>query len=82
MSEEKDMITDIEVPIYLKYNFTAGAAPARFLQKIKQGVITGQRCPQCSRSMCRRAVPAPPAACPRMRRWKCPTRPLCNRSPL
>ena len=47
MSEEKDMITDIEVPIYLKYNFTAGAAPARFLQKIKQGVITGQRCPQC-----------------------------------
>ncbi|KZX56622.1 hypothetical protein A3709_05480 [Halioglobus sp. HI00S01] len=37
------MITGIEVPIYLKYNFTAGAAPARFLSQLKNGVLTGQR---------------------------------------
>ena len=36
MSEEKDMITDIEVPIYLKYNFTAGAAAARFLRRLRR----------------------------------------------
>ena len=47
MSEQQDMITDIEVPIYLKYNFTAGAAAARFLSQVKQGRLTGQRCPSC-----------------------------------
>lgn len=48
MAEEKDgMITGIEAPIYLKYNFTAGASPARFLVQIKKGVLTGQRCPRC-----------------------------------
>ena len=47
MSEQQDRVTDIEVPIYLKYNFTAGAAAARFLQKVKKGVLTGQRCPRC-----------------------------------
>lgn len=47
MSEENDMITDIEAPVYLKYNFTAGAAAARFLSQIKQGRLTGQRCPSC-----------------------------------
>lgn len=61
MSDEQDVITGIKVPIYLKYNFTAGAAPARFLTQIKKGVLTGQRCPKCS------AVFAPPrgscAAC-------------------
>ena len=52
MSDYQEMITDIEVPIYLKYNFTAGAAPARFLQQIKKGVITGQRCPRCTQVHC------------------------------
>lgn len=47
MSDEPEVITDIEVPIYLKYNFTAGAAPARFLSQVKKGVLTGQRCPSC-----------------------------------
>ena len=47
MSEHQEAITGIEAPIYLKYNFTAGAAPARFLSQIKKGVITGQRCPRC-----------------------------------
>ncbi len=47
MSEEQEMITGIEAPIYLKYNFTAGAAPARFLSQVKKGVLTGQRCPKC-----------------------------------
>jgi uncharacterized OB-fold protein len=47
MSEQQEQITGIEAPIYLKYNFTAGAAPARFLSQIKKGVLTGQRCPGC-----------------------------------
>lgn len=47
MSEQQEPITGIKAPIYLKYNFTAGAAPARFLSQIKKGVITGQRCPRC-----------------------------------
>ena len=52
MSEERDMITGIEVPIYLNYNFTAGAAPSRFLTQIKKGVLAGQRCPSCSKVYC------------------------------
>lgn len=44
---ENDVITGIEAPIYLKYNFTAGAAPTRFLTRVKEGVLTGQRCPKC-----------------------------------
>lgn len=53
MSKEKAMIDDdgnvtgIEAPIYLEYNFTAGAAPSRFLAQLKNGVLTGQRCPRC-----------------------------------
>jgi len=48
MSEEQEMITGIEAPIYLQYNFTAGTAPARFLSQVKKGVLTGQRCPKCA----------------------------------
>lgn len=48
MSEENDIITGIEAPVFLKYNFTAGAAAARFLTQVKKGVLTGQRCPQCA----------------------------------
>lgn len=47
MSDEKEMITDMEAPIYLKYNFTAGSATARFLNQIKKGRLVGQRCPEC-----------------------------------
>ncbi len=39
---ESEMITGIEAPIYLKYNFTAGAAPTRFLTQLKKGKLTGQ----------------------------------------
>ncbi len=42
MSEEQDVVTVIQAPIYLKYNFTAGAAPARFLTQLKKGKLTGQ----------------------------------------
>ena len=49
MSDENEMITGIEAPIYLKYNFTAGASPAQFLRKVKEGILTGQRCPQCAK---------------------------------
>jgi uncharacterized OB-fold protein len=48
MSEAQEMITGIKAPIFLKYNFTAGAAPSRFLTQVKKGVLTGQRCPKCS----------------------------------
>jgi uncharacterized OB-fold protein len=48
MSESQDNVTGMEAPIYLQYNFTAGRAPTRFLTRIKQGVLTGQRCPQCA----------------------------------
>lgn len=47
-AEQGDTVTGIEAPIYLKYNFTAGAAASRFLMRIKDGVITGQRCPKCA----------------------------------
>ncbi|MFT6286337.1 MAG: putative OB-fold protein [Alcanivorax sp.] len=48
MSEAETAITDIETPVYLQYNFTAGAAPSRFLSQLKRGVLTGQRCPRCA----------------------------------
>ena len=28
MSEEQEVVTVVKAPVYLKYNFTAGAAPA------------------------------------------------------
>ena len=48
MSAEEGMVTGIEAPIYLRYRFTAGMAPARFLSRVREGVLTGQRCPRCS----------------------------------
>lgn len=47
MSDQQDAVTVIKAPIYLKYNFTAGAAAARFLTQVKKGILTGQRCPKC-----------------------------------
>jgi uncharacterized OB-fold protein len=52
MSEREEVITGINVPIVHKYNFTAGAATARFLSKLKKGVLTGQRCPGCGNVYC------------------------------
>lgn len=52
MSDTEEMITGINVPIVHKYNFTAGAATARFLSQVKKGVLTGQRCPSCSNVYC------------------------------
>lgn len=55
----KEPVTGMEAPIYLQYRFTAGRAPSRFLQALKQGRLTGQRCPGC------RQVYIPPrGACP------------------
>ncbi|MDH5173589.1 MAG: OB-fold domain-containing protein, partial [Gammaproteobacteria bacterium] len=45
---EEEAVTRVETPIYLHYNFTAGRAPARFLARVKEGVLTGQRCPRCA----------------------------------
>ena len=47
-NKNKEVVDGIEAPIYLKYNFTAGLAPTRFLSQLKQGVLTGQRCPKCA----------------------------------
>jgi hypothetical protein len=46
--EQLEDVTGVECPIYLKYNFTAGAATSRFLSEIKQGRIVGQKCPECA----------------------------------
>ena len=54
---EREMITGIEVPISFKYRYTAGATTARFLEKLKEGKIVGQRCPSCSN------VYVPPRGC-------------------
>jgi len=48
MSDAEHAVTGIECPVYLQYHFTAGRAPARFLTRIREGVLTGQRCPRCS----------------------------------
>lgn len=48
MADDQEVITGIECPVYLQYQFTAGRAPARFLSRIREGVLTGQRCPRCS----------------------------------
>ena len=48
MTEAREPVTGIEVPIYLQYGFTAGAALSRFLAGIREGRIMGQRCPACA----------------------------------
>ena len=48
MTDAREPVTGIEVPIYLNYEFTAGAALARFLASIREGRIMGQRCPGCA----------------------------------
>lgn len=48
MSENLEPITGIEIPVYLQYEFTAGAALTRFLTRIAEGRIVGQRCPGCN----------------------------------
>ncbi|WP_211333532.1 Zn-ribbon domain-containing OB-fold protein [Sinobacterium caligoides] len=47
MSEEKEMITGMEAPMYLTYNFTAGGATTRFLAELRNGKLVGQECPKC-----------------------------------
>ena len=41
-------VTVMQAPVYLHYHFTAGRAATRFLQQLKAGVLSGQRCPRCS----------------------------------
>lgn len=56
MSEKIEMI---ECPVSLDYNFSAGAAPTRFLRGMKEGKLIGQRSPLTGK------VIAPPrGACP------------------
>ena len=48
MSDTPAPVTGIEVPINLQYEFTAGKALTRFLTRIREGRIVGQRCPGCN----------------------------------
>jgi uncharacterized OB-fold protein len=48
MSDTREPVTGIEVPINLQFEFTAGKALTRFLTRIREGRIVGQRCPSCS----------------------------------
>ena len=58
MSEEKK--DHFISPISLDYTYTAGAATTRFLKKVSEGKIVGQKCPKCT------AVYVPPrGSCPR-----------------
>jgi uncharacterized protein len=47
-NEAEEPVSGIEAPIYLKYQFTAGQATARYLVQLKNGKLVGQRCPSCS----------------------------------
>lgn len=47
MSEQTDTVMGVESPLYLHYDFTAGRAASRFLHKLKQGQLVGQRCSKC-----------------------------------
>ena len=40
-------VTDIKSPVYLDYNFTAGASTSVFLSNLKKGQITGGKCDSC-----------------------------------
>jgi uncharacterized OB-fold protein len=60
MSDEKKSIKAIVTPSRLEYDFTPGAATARFLRGVNEGRILGQRCPECSKVY----VPAR-GSCPR-----------------
>ncbi|MFT5481587.1 MAG: putative OB-fold protein [Halieaceae bacterium] len=46
---DDEPITNLEEPLYLKYNFTAGESTAQFLAQLKKGRLTGQRCPLCKK---------------------------------
>lgn len=54
---DKEMITNLNVPIDLNYCYTAGYSTERFLRQIKEGRIVGQRCPSCTK------IYVPPRAC-------------------
>lgn len=60
MSQEDKEKDYFESPIHLEYQYTAGAATTRFLNKVKEGKLVGQECPKC------KAVYVPPrGSCPR-----------------
>lgn len=44
-AESDEPITMVEAPSYLKYKFTAGRAPTRFLKQLEGGKLVGQKDP-------------------------------------
>ena len=55
--DDREMVTGINVPINLKYCYTAGYSTDRFLRQMKEGRIVGQRCPSCTK------IYVPPRGC-------------------
>lgn len=60
MSEEKQDVKSIVTPTRLVYQWTATGAQAAFLDRIAQGKLIGQRCPECRKVYC-----PPSGNCPR-----------------
>jgi uncharacterized OB-fold protein len=44
-----ESVTKIDTPIELNYRFMPGRAASRFLRRVEQGKLVGQRCPQCKK---------------------------------
>jgi len=56
MTEQKDNpntsseeVTSIVTPLRLTYDYTPGTAASRYLRKVAQGELSGQRCPKCKK---------------------------------
>lgn len=52
-------VTVLRTPVRLQYTVTAGRAWSRFLRRLSEGRLSGERCPGCHKVY----VP-PPGACP------------------
>ena len=44
-----ELVSILETPIHIDYQFTAGLAQSRFLKGIAEGRFLGQRCPRCGK---------------------------------
>ena len=50
MSEpDASPVTILSTPIRLDYEYTPGRAASRFLRRLEEGRLVGQRCPSCSK---------------------------------
>jgi uncharacterized OB-fold protein len=42
-------VTGIVTPLHLEYDYTPGTAASRYLRKVAEGELSGQRCPKCKK---------------------------------